>query len=306
MKKWTPRGSAIGYYYGCQMRAAYDRMMAEHPEMFSAADLAAVEAKKSSSGYADLGTVIHHRTQKKLLSEWPGGEEAPSEAQLLNAGTVFKGNAAARDMAIEKASTHLAKVIGPDPDGRNWMAEVSVKRPWITGHIDLLSSNATELLDIKTTSKPPYYSHVPPSHVLQTLAYTQALSEMGLHVKKIRIVYIASTSVDWYMECVFDPTTDDMMMMRADLVAFGKRLKSAGLLKPGGAVPNIGDACENWCPYTTLCRDKYAVKKGDQKPVDPPQAPVKGMSPFGASMPVAGKHGAYVGRVLDNTKGSPS
>jgi hypothetical protein len=281
MKKWTPRGSAIGYYYGCQMRALFDRAFAEDPGLFDSDAHAAVEAKKGSSGYADLGTVIHYDAQTKLKAEFPRGDHAPNVVQWANATSVFKGNQDACKMAVQKASDHLAKVIGPDPDGRNWLAEVSVKRPWVTGHIDLLSSDATELVDIKTTSKPPYYSHVPPSHVLQTLAYVQALSEQGLHVKKIRIVYIASQSVDWYMDCPFDPCTPDMMQMREDLVAFGLRLKSAAFLKPGGAVPNIGDACENWCPYTSLCRDKYAVKKGDQKPVAPPPQAVKTLNPFG-------------------------
>lgn len=281
MKKWTPRGSAIGYYYGCQMRALFDRAFAEDPALFDSDAHAAVEAKKGSSGYADLGTVIHYDAQTKLKAEFPHGDHAPTVVQWANATSVFKGNQDACKMAVQKASDHLAKVIGPDPDGRNWLAEVSVKRPWVTGHIDLLSSDAVELVDIKTTSKPPYYSHVPPSHVLQTLAYVQALSEQGLHVKKVRIVYIASQSVDWYMDCPFDPCTPDMMQMREDLVAFGLRLKSAGFLKPGAAVPNIGDACENWCPYTSLCRDKYAVKKGDQKPVVPPPQAVKTLNPFG-------------------------
>ncbi len=281
MKKWTPRGSAIGFYFGCTMRAAFDRLMKEHPEIFSDADHAGVAAKQSSSGYADHGTVIHYESQTKLGAVFPGGNHAPTPEQVKNAAEIFKGNEAARAMACMKASDTLAKIIGPDPDGRQWNAEVTVKRKWITGHIDLLSSDATELVDIKTTSKPPYYTHVPPSHVLQVLAYTQALAEMGLHVKKVRIVYIASQSVDWYMDCPFDPNTDDMMRLREDLVAFGLRLKSASFLKPGNAIPNIGDACENWCPYTHMCRDKLAVQKGDKKAVDAPAVQVRAANPFG-------------------------
>lgn len=278
-KTWTPRGSAIGYYYGCTQRAAYDRLFYECPEIFSDEDQAAVLAKKGSSGYADLGTGIHYGAQTKLGCEWPDKHEAPTPEQYLNAATVFKGNTASCQMAITKASDILAKVIGPDPAGGKWMAEVRVKRPWITGHIDLLSSCGTEVVDIKSTSKPPYYSHVPPSHVLQTLAYVQALAEMDVHVKKVRIVYVASQSVDWYMDCPYDPCTDAMMGMRRDLVAFGKRLKSKKALAE--ALPNIGDACEAWCPYTSMCRDKLCVAKGDRKSTEPPAIQIKASNPFG-------------------------
>ncbi len=297
MKKWTPRGSAIGYYFQCQARAAFDRLMTESPEIFSAEDLAAVEAKKSSSGYADLGTVIHHAAQSKLGAEFPEGEHAPKPEQHLNAASIFKGNADASKMAITKASDALAKIIGPDPGNGRWMAEVKVRRPWITGHIDLLSSCGTVLLDIKTTSKPPYYTHVPPSHVLQVLAYTQALQELDVHVKQIRIVYIASQSVDWFMDCPFDPNTDAMLRMRADLVAFGKRLKTRKFLDE--ALPNIGDACEQWCPYTSMCRDKYCVAKGDKQMVDPPPQQVKAANPFGFANSAGGK----VARTLSNAQG---
>lgn len=296
-KRWTPRGSAIGYYYGCQMRAAYDRLMVENPEIFSDEDHAAITGKKISSGYADLGTVIHYAAQTKLKAEFPAGSHAPTVEQAINAASIFKGNTAASEMAITKASDALAKVIGPDPGGKNWMAEVKVKRPWITGHIDLLSSCGTVLLDIKTTSKPPYYSHVPPSHVLQVLAYTQALEELDVHVRQVRIVYIASQSVDWYMDCPFDPNTAAMLQMRSDLVAFGKRLKSAKFLSE--ALPNIGDACEQWCPYTSMCRDKYCVAKGDKKQVDPPPAQVKAANPFG----FAGSAGARVAATLTGARG---
>lgn len=297
MKKWTPRGSAIGYYFGCSMRAAYDRLFTECPEIFSDEDRIAVEAKRCSSGYADLGTVIHYESQAKLGAGFPAGNHVPTEEQKINAASIFKGNSASCQMAITKASDTLAKIIGPDPDGGRWEAEVKVRRPWITGHIDLLSSQGTELVDIKTTSKPPYYSHVPPSHVLQVLAYAQALSELDIHVKRIRIVYIASQSVDWYMDCPFDPNTAAMLQLRSDLVAFGKRLRSKKFL--GEALPNIGDACESWCPYTAMCRDKLCVPKGDRKQVDPPPAQIKAANPFG----FANSTGARVARTLINAQG---
>lgn len=296
-KKWTPRGSAIGNYFACSMRAMLDRLMYEQPEIFAPEDLSVVEGRKASSPYADLGTVIHYHAQTKLKAEFSAGAHEPTAEQLANAAQVFKGNESARDMAISKASDALARIIGPDPDGRRWIAEPSLKRPWITGHIDLLSSDGTELVDIKTTSKPPYYTHLPPTHVLQTLAYVQALSETGIHVKRVRIVSIASQSVDWYMDSPYDPTTEAMMQLRSDLVAFATRLRSKKLFEPGNAVPNIGDACENWCPYTHMCRDRYAVAKGDKKPVDAPVAPIKKANPFGALMPVGSP-----GRTLGNHK----
>jgi hypothetical protein len=33
------------------------------------------------------------------------------------------------------------------------------------------------------------------------------------------------------------------------------------------AVPNLGEACSDWCPYATICRDRINAGMSASKPV---------------------------------------
>lgn len=280
-KRWRPRASQLGYYIGCGYRAAFDRALAQGLIELPPEAMAVVEAAKQSGPHADLGTIIHWMTQNALKAKFPGttGAEAHrfTPEQLANAAALFDGNIERCMKQAQAAAARLVTVIGPRD---TWLAEPALSRPWMTGHVDLLDPVAGELVDIKTTSKPPYYTHIPPAHMAQVLAYVEALHEQGVIVQKVRVVYVDAQASQWWMDCPIDPLCDEMMEYRKMVRGYAKRLQKASFMED--AVPNLGDPCEKWCPYVGLCRDRYSIAKGEiQRPPPPtiktPTSPLGGV-----------------------------
>lgn len=265
--KWRPRGSALGYYFACTFRAAFDRALHEGALELPWEIQQAIEAKKASGPHADLGTVIHFHTQVKLGATFPGPTEAfaPDARQYANAAELFGGSHDALMRQVEQASDLTVQAIKTACGERVWDAEPTVKRPWITGHIDLVTRERDILLDIKTTSKPPHFATIPPTHLVQTLAYVEGLEEQEKHdkVRKVLVVYVDASAASWSCVCEYDPVCEGMLEYRAMIRDKAKMLMRADYMKR--ASPNVGDACNNYCPYVSLCRDRYSVAKGDVK-----------------------------------------
>lgn len=280
--KWKPRGSALGYYAQCSMRALFDRAVHEGSIELTAEELAAVAEARKSSPYADLGTAIHYYTQCRLNATFPGDPDKyiPTPDQLLNAATLFSKDQDKLSGQIKAAAALGAAAIGPG----TWKAEVKVSRPWVSGHIDLVDETAGVLVDIKTTSRPPVHTTLSPTHLIQTLAYVIAYEEQFPklpRINKVRVVYVDSLKASWWTQCEYDPASEAMVEYRGMIVREAKRLRSKTLYVT--AQPNFA-SCE-WCPYTTLCRDRYAVPRGDVHRL--PLAPtIKASNPLA---PLAGK-----------------
>jgi CRISPR/Cas system-associated exonuclease Cas4 (RecB family) len=256
---WRPRGSSLGYYLQCSYRAAFDRALAEGLEIFDEAALAIIEAAKASSPYADLGTVIHYHTQVRLgavFHKQTAEAAAPTEEQILNAMGLFKGKRELLMEQVDRAAALGAAAIGPG----KWMAELKVRRPWVTGHVDLIDPVAGVLVDIKTTSRPPHYTHLSPTHLAQTLAYTIAAEEEKLTapITLVRVVYVDSLKGQWWTQAEYNPQSAPMLEYREILKASAKALQKKSLYTT--ATPNFA-SCE-WCPYVSMCRDRYAVPRG--------------------------------------------
>lgn len=287
-KRWRARASQIGYYVSCSYRAAFDRALQSGEIVLPPEAQAAIDAAKVSSPNADLGTVIHFLTQVKLGVVFPGKteEHCYTPEQLANAAALFDGNVERCMAQAKKAADRLVESIGTAPSG-TWHAEHIVSRPWITGHIDLVDFKGGVLRDIKTTSKPPYYTHIPPTHLAQVLAYVEALAEEGVEIRHVSIDYIDAQASQWWLPCPINPTCEEMLEYRGMVKAYAKKLQKKTYMTD--AVPNLGDPCEKWCPYVSLCRDRYSIKKGEIQRPPPPTIKTSG-SPLltGTAVPGGG------------------
>ena len=261
--KWRPRASQLGYYMQCSYRAAFDRALYEGILDIPEALAAEVEAKKQSSPYADLGTCIHYHLQAGMgcIFEGKTSDHAPTTEQELNASALFgsdveKTRLAVRNSAI-LATQHMPKL----PDGMQWQAEVSIRTKHYTGHIDFVCPEAGIIADLKTTSKPPLHPYIKPAHLVQLLAYTAAIEvATGKPIHTGVVLYVDSTSASWAMPITADLTSPGMLEYKQHVIDAAAGLCSKSLYKI--AHPQIGDVCDEWCPYTSLCRDQYRSAKG--------------------------------------------
>lgn len=274
MKRWKPRGSQIGHYMGCLYRAACDRAMFHGILDVGPDQYATIEAAKQSSPYADLGTAIHYHLQAGLGAVFPKGVGPPGPEVLINASSLFdhdmdKTSIAVRNSAIRAAADPIWTL----PDGVKWLAEVSVNQKDYTGHIDFLASDHSILVDLKTTSKPPNAGRAKQAHVAQVLCYAFALDPVPA---KVSILYVDSLRANWSFRVDLDTTDPAMQEYAGQVLSFTKLVRGQALWKT--AWPNIGPSCEEWCPYTSICRDKYRPKPSDS-PLSQPQ-PIKARNPF--------------------------
>ena len=265
---WKPRGSALGHYMACTYRAAFDRALAEGLLEIDPTLVSVIEEKKKSSPYADLGTCIHYHLQAGLGCTFPGKPElyAPTPEQEANAAALFQGNRDKCQNAIRASAVLAAQHLPKLPDTEKWAAEVHVKTRDFTGHIDFLQVNCGLIADLKTTSKPPLSPYVKPAHLIQLLAYADAIEEANgrpevpiLHTGIV--LYVDAQNANWAMPIPVDLRSEGMIEYRSQVRAFAASIRSKTLYKI--AHPSIGAACEDWCPYTVLCRDRYQSGKGE-------------------------------------------
>lgn len=286
MAAWKPRCSALGHYMSCTYRAAFDRAIHEGlldagPEVF-----AAIEEKKASSPYADLGTCIHYHLQAGIGAEFPGPQQlyAPTPEQLANAAELFGGNVVKAALAIRECAVFAAKHMPALAPGQKWKAEVPVRTRHYPGHIDFLCAEAGLIVDLKTTSRPPLHPTIKPSHLVQLLAYVDAIEEANGRpavpiLKQGVMLYVDAQSAGWALPIPVDLHDPGIIEYRNMVRAFAASLCSKNLYKI--AHPSIGPACEEWCPYTMLCRDRY--KSGTGTMMKPTLPIMKG--PFHAAAP---------------------
>lgn len=271
---WRPRGSALGAYFSCMYRAAFDRAIHDALVQLSPEDLAKITEAKKSSPYADLGTCIHFATQDGLRCAWGHGTSAthaPDAGQMSNAATLFGGSDDRLRAAIRASSVMAATHLREGP----WIAERQVITPYISGHIDFLSTDGKRLVDLKTTAKPPLKGMAKPAHLIQVLAYADALEYLGGKApEKATILYVDSLSAAWAYPVHIDLTSEAMIEYRRQVREYATFLMTPQLF--AAAVPQLGPACEEWCPYTTLCRDRINASVTSGAPTTPKPLTMKG------------------------------
>ncbi len=256
---WKPRPSAIGGYLECDYRAAYDRAIAEDPQILFQMSQETQASVGSASPYADLGTCIHFHLQDGLRCEFPGGDplpHAPTPEQRLNAAKLFNNDLTILDQKIRESATLAAHHLPKPADGRPWLAEGEFPDPaklTKAGHIDFLSQDWTELWDLKTTSKPPAHMRVKPAHLHQLLTYRRCAKNKP---RRGGILYVDSLRASWALAVPIDFESEAMLELGEHTVEYTKFLRSSQLAKR--AVPRMGTHCsENFCPYVADCKNRF-------------------------------------------------
>jgi CRISPR/Cas system-associated exonuclease Cas4 (RecB family) len=254
----------------CMWRAALDRAVYERLIVLAPEEAAAIQAKKASSPYADLGTVTHFTLQDGLRAKFFRGQPAdyaPKPEQWTNAATLFRGDLDTCKRIVGRAAALAAVHL----QGKPWLAEVGITMPMVTGHIDLLVEEAGgDIVDLKTTTRPPTEDWCKPEHLAQILVYAVGVERaVGVRPKRGVLLYLDAINAAWCHPRYIDLTAPDMVELADRILAYCEFLMGPHLYQV--AVPNIGPACENWCPYTSICRDKIrAGVTGGPSPIVKP------------------------------------
>jgi hypothetical protein len=268
-RPWTSRASGLGSHIACTYRAAFDRAISEGIAALTPEELAAVVQAKQSSPYADLGTWIHFATQDGMRCTWGDGDSSthlPSPEQLVNAAALFDGSAERAMAGIRKSAILAASAMPPAPDGKPWIAEAAFELPQLSGHIDFISADGTHIVDLKTTTRPPVGGRCKPAHLVQVLAYAKAMELVtGIRPTKATVLYVDSITAAWAEAVHIDLTQDAVHQHREDVWGYADFLRGPHLYDM--AVPNLGEACSDWCPYATICRDRINAGMSAGKPV---------------------------------------
>lgn len=270
-KPWKPRGSALGGYFACDMRAKYDRMVYD-------GELESPGCE--SSAYADFGTLCHYELMaNQLRLKFPDGKEAPTPEMEANAMGLFNGNAErmhARKLSVAmRAAAHFPVA----PEGTEWLAETAYKQPWLQGHIDFISSDGSEIGDLKTTSRKPDKGRIKPEHYYQLMGYVLLAEAVGADVRRGWILYEGSIS-DFSLRVDVDLSTPQAHAMRAHVRKQIQYLRGARLAT--WAMPRLGSHCSSgFCPHRVRCHDTIVPEIGTDLGAVAPVASIPA-NPFGA------------------------
>jgi len=252
-KPWWPRASSSGYYWGCSMRAAYDR--ARHEGVVD------LEVPDTAKPNAALGTVIHFILQDGMRAKFPGPSKdyAPTPEEYESAASLFGGDRA-RMIQSATASARLALAHVPAlPAGVHWLAEPEVKAENCPkGHIDLISSDGLIICDLKTTRLKP--SRIKRAALIQLASYCLATG-----ARQVRAIYVDSLTAAWCVPIDVDFATEEEPAFVLELLPKLVQYWTGDTLYDTAYPQMLGDACgDDFCPYTGVCRDKF-LKKADSQ-----------------------------------------
>ncbi len=276
-RAWRPRSSQMGAYLSCSYRAAFDRLIANGTFVLDPKQEAAVAEARKSSPFADFGTCGHFYMQDGLRCEFEGGREAhiPTDEQKANAASLHGGDLLACEAALRTATTLAAKHMPLTTDGLPWIAEASCSGRNLTGHLDFLSHNYEDVVDLKMTTRKPLNGHVKHEHFVQVAgAYPYLVREkFGVTPKRATVLYVSMRG-DWVCPITIDLTTPDRLAYIEQIGEYAKYLKSKAMLV--NTMPVFGHHCsEQWCPYKAICKD--VVLPSAATIIDVNAVPVAGM-----------------------------
>jgi hypothetical protein len=267
---WKPRGSALGGYFACDLRAAFDRAI--HDGIIAPAGC-------ESSSYADFGTLCHYELMaNQLRLEFPDGKEAPTEEQKNNAASLFSDLEACMDRVVA-VSARAAQHVPKPPEGATWLAETAYKQDWLQGHIDFISSDGSVIGDLKTTSRKPDHGKAKAEHLYQLYAYTLLAEAEGADIRSGWILYEGSMR-DWSLLVSIDLASPESKQMRTFVRQYVDYLMGTRLAKQ--AVPHFGHHCTaGFCPHTARCHNLIVPPAGVDPGVVGPDITIAA-NPFGA------------------------
>jgi hypothetical protein len=263
--KWKPRSSQLGAYLSCMYRAAFDRALADGLMTLEPHDEEAVKEARKSSPYAAFGTWCHFYLQDALRCEFEGGREdhVPDADTKGAAANLFNGDPEAAEAAVRTAVTVAAKNMPIPMDGKPWIAEAACKSKNLNGHLDFLSQDREDIVDLKMTSKKPAHGMCKAEHFAQVAgAYPLLVRErFGVLPKRATILYV-DMHATWACPVVIDLTTPERMDYINQINDYAAFLRSAALFK--AAAPCIGPHCsDGWCPYTSICKNRILPPPGN-------------------------------------------
>jgi hypothetical protein len=246
MTTWRPRSSTLGAYFGCDFRAAFDRLIHEGK---------IEKPEDQTSPYADFGTCTHYKLQTSIGAVFPDGNHSPSDEQRANAASLH-ANGKLDDM-IEKVAACARQNLPISPDGKPWLAEAEFKLRTHTGHIDFLSQDYTVIGDLKTTSRKPDHQRVKADHLWQGVAYKLGVKgRFKVDPQKLWILYVDSLRAQWSMLVWIDLQSEAILELEEHALHYIKYLRSAQLYKQ--ARPRMGSNCSgSFCPHVARCRDRF-------------------------------------------------
>ena len=294
MKKpsFHPRASAVGYYMRCARRFALDRQLSLGLTTLADLGLPTTTLDRTSSPPADFGTYAHWVLQCAMkaqfkskmndfsFSGWdqPAAENAkPDDSVLAHGAQLFSGGPTqAHDMAVQMARLAAARM--PKADG--WMAEAyGVIPKFLGGHIDFLSADWLNIVDLKTTGTAPTNGKIKPAHAWQLAAYALLVySATGVLPENGYIMYVHSRG-EWV--CRSQPIEFHSPAGQQMLDFLHEKLDEMRRASPRSAfTPSMSDECDkDYCPFTSICRDKM-IPRGSAI-VRTPEPELASINPLG-------------------------
>lgn len=268
---WSTRSSQLGYHMQCDLRALLDRQIAlneiEAP--------AGYDGRRVSSPYADFGTCTHWFMQAQLRCIFPDADDEVNKVHIPATDTLrdiriarhkytderFKSACKMFDDNEDRTTRMMAKVatlaisVMPTPeDGKPWLAESHWRNQDCSGHIDFLSQDKLDVVDLKTTTMKPPKGRMKPEHLVQQVGYAfMVYHRTGIMPKRIYVLYVSSRGEWVTLSEPFVP--EDNVEFVRQVWAYARYLRSSDLYDR--ACPHLGDHCfKGFCPYVDSCRDK--------------------------------------------------
>lgn len=293
-RPFITRASAIGGYV-CGRRLVFDRAITEgavDPEN----DLGLPADFRRGSPPADWGSCVHWYGQTALRCDFKGDEKlgdfkytgfdvANAEkfrytpAQWASGSSMFSNETVATQTLHKSGALIISRL--PRKDAK-WTAEASGLIPGLlSGHIDLLSDDCEDIVDIKTTGNPPKDGKIETKYVWQLVAYALLVAHhTGVMPKRAHVIYV-DRHAEWVCRTKpLDFTTLQGAAMAQFLMDRLVRMKDAANDRPE---PLMGSHCDDcFCPYRPICRD--ALMPDGAAIIRPPTHLPSTVNPF-AGMP---------------------
>lgn len=201
------------------------------------------DVEVTASPYADLGTIIHDELQTRLGCVMQTRMSEAMEPFRANAVNLFKDRSE-MDLAIEAVVEFAASIFPKAGDGKPWLAEPANELSDLTGHLDFLSQDGLEIIDLKTTARKPDNARMKPLHLAQIVSYWDL---MGRKAKTAKILYVDSLKGSWAL--LTDAVDFDSPFVQE--YADGLRDRRKAMVSGNtGSAPSPGAHCKDgFCSY---------------------------------------------------------
>jgi CRISPR/Cas system-associated exonuclease Cas4 (RecB family) len=288
MSQFNFRSSAVGGYSACERRLAMDRAIFDGMDP---AVLGLGPGYRGSSPPADFGSCVHWYTQAALRCDFKndqpndftfkGYDEARAKAATYSPQQWASGVKLFLNESVAQQTMHKAAVLAisrlPRKDAK-WLAEAHgvVQELNFGGHIDLLTDDLDDIVDIKTTGRVPEDGKMHVSHMWQVTGYALLVEKLtGHRPKRAHILYV-DRHAEWVCRTQAIKFETDEGKFLLETLETKLRTWNTG---PVDAAPKFGPHCDEcFCPYRPICRD--AILPGGASIVRAVEAPITVDNPF--------------------------